>query len=37
MIDAGAPTDEVVGAWRTELAAFDARRRGYLLYSRKGS
>jgi uncharacterized protein YbbC (DUF1343 family) len=37
MIDAGAPTDEVVGAWATELAAFDARRRKYLLYSRLGS
>lgn len=37
MIDAGAPPDEVVGAWRAELAAFDARRRPYLLYSRKGS
>jgi uncharacterized protein YbbC (DUF1343 family) len=37
MIDAGAPTDEVVGAWKDELAAFDARRRKYLLYSRLGS
>jgi uncharacterized protein YbbC (DUF1343 family) len=37
MIDAGAPTDEVVGAWATELAEFDARRRRYLLYSRLGS
>jgi uncharacterized protein YbbC (DUF1343 family) len=31
-VDAGAPADEVVGAWREELAAFDARRRQYLLY-----
>jgi uncharacterized protein YbbC (DUF1343 family) len=37
MIDAGAPTDEVVGAWSTELGEFDARRRPYLLYSRLGS
>jgi uncharacterized protein YbbC (DUF1343 family) len=37
MIDAGASTDEVVGAWTDELAAFDARRRRYLLYSRLGS
>lgn len=37
MIDAGAPTDEVVGAWSAELAAFDARRRKYLIYSRLGS
>jgi uncharacterized protein YbbC (DUF1343 family) len=31
-VDAGAPADEVVGAWREELAAFDARRRQYLIY-----
>ena len=31
-ISAGAPADEVVGAWRDELAAFDARRQQYLLY-----
>jgi uncharacterized protein YbbC (DUF1343 family) len=37
MIDAGAPTAEVVGAWRDELAAFDARRRPYLLYPRPTS
>jgi uncharacterized protein YbbC (DUF1343 family) len=37
MIDAGASTDEVVGAWSEELAAFDARRRKYLIYSRLGS
>ena len=37
MVDAGASTDDVVGAWRTELAAFDARRRPYLLYPRTGS
>ncbi|MCW5251038.1 DUF1343 domain-containing protein [Streptomyces sp. SHP 1-2] len=32
MIDAGADTDEVVGAWQRELAAFRATRRQYLLY-----
>ncbi|MFJ1580067.1 exo-beta-N-acetylmuramidase NamZ domain-containing protein [Streptomyces sp. NPDC088182] len=32
LIDAGADTDEVTGAWRGELAAFRAVRRGYLLY-----
>lgn len=32
MIDAGAGTDEVVGAWQDELAAFRAVRRSYLLY-----
>lgn len=37
MIDAGADTDDVVGAWSGELAAFDRRRRPYLLYSRPGS
>jgi uncharacterized protein YbbC (DUF1343 family) len=37
MIDAGASTAEVTGAWSAELAAFDARRRRYLLYSRRGS
>jgi uncharacterized protein YbbC (DUF1343 family) len=31
-ISAGAPAAEVVGAWRDELAAFDARRQQYLLY-----
>jgi uncharacterized protein YbbC (DUF1343 family) len=31
-VSAGAPADEVVGAWRDELAAFDARRQQYLLY-----
>jgi uncharacterized protein YbbC (DUF1343 family) len=34
MVDAGAPAAEVVGAWRDELAAFDARRRPYLIYHR---
>ncbi|HYO55163.1 DUF1343 domain-containing protein [Archangium sp.] len=34
MIDAGASTDEIVGAWSDELAEFDARRRPYLLYRR---
>jgi len=37
MIDAGAGPAEVVGAWRAELAAFDARRRRHLLYSRVGA
>ncbi|MDQ1011725.1 uncharacterized protein YbbC (DUF1343 family) [Streptomyces sp. V4I23] len=32
LIDAGADTDEVVGAWRDELAAFRAVRRRYLRY-----
>ncbi|MFD4587718.1 exo-beta-N-acetylmuramidase NamZ domain-containing protein [Streptomyces sp. NPDC058434] len=32
MIDAGAGTDEVVGAWQQDLAAFRAVRREYLLY-----
>ncbi|AWK07897.1 DUF1343 domain-containing protein [Streptomyces spongiicola] len=32
MIDAGAGTDEVVGAWQQDLAAFRALRREYLLY-----
>jgi uncharacterized protein YbbC (DUF1343 family) len=32
MIDAGADTDEVVGAWTDEVAAFEARRKPYLLY-----
>jgi uncharacterized protein YbbC (DUF1343 family) len=32
MIDAGAGTDEVVGAWRDELAAFRAVRKRYLRY-----
>ncbi|GAA1640680.1 exo-beta-N-acetylmuramidase NamZ family protein [Actinoplanes couchii] len=37
MIDAGAPYPEVAGAWAGELAAFDRRRKPYLLYSRPGS
>jgi uncharacterized protein YbbC (DUF1343 family) len=37
MIDAGASTGEVAGAWAGELATFAARRRPYLLYSRPGS
>nr|BFE73830.1 hypothetical protein GCM10020092_071310 [Actinoplanes digitatis] len=37
MIDAGAGTDDVVGAWVGELAEFEARRRPYLRYSRLGS
>ncbi len=32
MIDAGAGTDEVTGAWQEELAAFRRVRKGYLLY-----
>ncbi|MFE2012700.1 exo-beta-N-acetylmuramidase NamZ domain-containing protein [Streptomyces sp. NPDC059491] len=32
MIDAGAGVDEVVGAWQTDLAAFQAVRAEYLLY-----
>ncbi|MEU0134473.1 DUF1343 domain-containing protein [Streptomyces sp. NPDC006296] len=32
MIDAGADTDEVVGAWAADLAAFRRTRREYLLY-----
>ncbi|MGW0782897.1 exo-beta-N-acetylmuramidase NamZ family protein [Streptomyces sp. NPDC002913] len=32
MIDAGADTDEVVGAWSADLAAFRAKRKKYLLY-----
>ncbi|MGW1286551.1 exo-beta-N-acetylmuramidase NamZ family protein [Streptomyces sp. NPDC002586] len=32
MIDAGAGTDEVTGAWQEELAAFRRVRREYLLY-----
>ncbi|KOG59379.1 MULTISPECIES: exo-beta-N-acetylmuramidase NamZ domain-containing protein [Streptomyces] len=32
MIDAGAGTDEVAGAWQEELAAFRRVRKGYLLY-----
>ena len=32
-ISAGASSDEVVGAWRDELAAFDARRQQYLIYN----
>ena len=32
MIDAGAATDEVTGAWSADLAAFRAQRKTYLLY-----
>ncbi|MFF8840096.1 exo-beta-N-acetylmuramidase NamZ domain-containing protein [Streptomyces sp. NPDC015130] len=32
LIDAGADTDEVVGAWEADLAAFRAVRREHLLY-----
>ncbi|RZU53744.1 uncharacterized protein YbbC (DUF1343 family) [Krasilnikovia cinnamomea] len=34
MVDAGAGADEAVAAWGAELAAFEARRRPYLLYRR---
>lgn len=32
MIDAGADVDDIVGSWQAELAAFEAKRRQYLLY-----
>ncbi|MFI5659567.1 exo-beta-N-acetylmuramidase NamZ domain-containing protein [Streptomyces sp. NPDC051684] len=32
MVDAGASTDEIVGAWQQELAAFRGVRRKYLAY-----
>lgn len=32
MIDAGASSDEVTGAWSAELAAFRKDRKPYLLY-----
>ncbi|HEY5787074.1 MAG TPA: DUF1343 domain-containing protein [Microlunatus sp.] len=32
--DGGAPAQEIMGAWRSELAEFDRRRRPYLLYRR---
>ncbi|MEU3075300.1 exo-beta-N-acetylmuramidase NamZ family protein [Streptomyces laurentii] len=32
MIDAGAPVDEVAGAWEADLAAFRAMRKAYLMY-----
>ncbi|WP_189553516.1 exo-beta-N-acetylmuramidase NamZ family protein [Streptomyces lavendofoliae] len=32
LIDAGADTDEVVGAWEADLAAFRSVRRRYLMY-----
>lgn len=32
MIDAGAGVDEVIGAWRDELAAFNRKRERYLIY-----
>ncbi|MCE0444967.1 DUF1343 domain-containing protein [Streptomyces tricolor] len=32
MIDAGAGTDEVTGAWQEDLAAFRRIRKEYLLY-----
>ncbi|WP_127503856.1 exo-beta-N-acetylmuramidase NamZ family protein [Actinoplanes solisilvae] len=37
MIDAGATTGEVTGAWKDELAAFERQRRPYLLYPRSAS
>lgn len=35
-INAGASADEVVGAWRAELADFERRRRPYLIYRGAG-
>jgi uncharacterized protein YbbC (DUF1343 family) len=32
MVDAGAGVEEIIGVWRDELAAFDKRRKKYLLY-----
>jgi hypothetical protein len=32
MIDVGASVDDVVGAWRDELAAFRRQRTPFLLY-----
>ncbi len=32
MVDAGAGVDEVIGAWRAELAEFGRQRRRHLLY-----
>ncbi|MCT2582493.1 exo-beta-N-acetylmuramidase NamZ family protein [Actinophytocola gossypii] len=32
MIDAGADVDDVIGAWRRELAAFERKRERYLIY-----
>ncbi len=32
MVDAGADTDDVVGAWQDELAAFRRQRIPFLLY-----
>ncbi|RBM23181.1 DUF1343 domain-containing protein [Prauserella sp. PE36] len=32
MVDAGAGTDEIVGAWQGELAEFERRRQEYLIY-----
>jgi uncharacterized protein YbbC (DUF1343 family) len=36
-ITAGASADEVVGAWREELAEFDRRRQQYLIYRGRGA
>ncbi len=36
-ITAGASADEVIGAWSAELAAFDRRRRQYLIYRGKAA
>jgi uncharacterized protein YbbC (DUF1343 family) len=33
-LDGGASAVEITGAWRSELAEFDRRRRPYLLYRR---
>jgi uncharacterized protein YbbC (DUF1343 family) len=32
MVDAGAGTDDVIGAWQQELAAFRRQRQRYLIY-----
>jgi uncharacterized protein YbbC (DUF1343 family) len=32
MVDAGASVNEVIGAWRDELAAFTRLREKYLIY-----
>ncbi|HEY9292997.1 MAG TPA: hypothetical protein VIP98_17100 [Microlunatus sp.] len=33
-LEAGASADEIVAGWQAELAAFERRRRPYLLYRR---
>lgn len=36
MLDSGAGLEEILGAWRTEIAEFDSRRQPYLLYPGRG-